>query len=131
MASAKKQIQQLARELFQLSLSNGEVSLERVSGVLEFIEAHRPSNSLAVLKSYYRLIAAETARGQAVVEHAGSVSAPVLAQISSVMTARYRRKIAVISRPNDSLVAGIRVRVGDDLYESSVASQLAQLAGTV
>ena len=71
MASAKKQIQQLARQFFQLSLVEGRLSTDRVAGVLEYIEKHRPANTLAVLKAYRRLATAEFARGQAVVEHAG------------------------------------------------------------
>ena len=36
MASGKKQIQQLARQLFKLSLVDGVLSAERVPGVLEY-----------------------------------------------------------------------------------------------
>jgi len=131
MASGKKQIQQLSRQLFQLSLANGELSAERVAGVLQYVEKHRPANSLAVLRAYQRLVAAEVARGQAVVEHAGTVSAAVLADIAAAMSRKYNRKVASVARRNDALLAGLRVRVGDDVYESSVAGQLGQLAAAV
>ena len=131
MASGKKQIQQLARQFFKLSIVDGTLSADRVAGVLEYVEKHRPANSLAVLKAYQRLIAAEFARGRAVVEHAGSVSQAVLASIAAAMTKKYQRPVASVAQPNPALLAGLRVRVGDDTYESSVAGQLATLARSV
>ena len=47
------------------------------------------------------------------------------------MTKKYARPIASVAKRNDSLLAGLRVRVGDDVYESSVAGQLANLAAAV
>ncbi|MDP3069703.1 MAG: F0F1 ATP synthase subunit delta [Opitutaceae bacterium] len=131
MASGKKQVQQLARQFFKLSIHDGTLSAERVTGVLEYIEKHRPANTVAVLKTYARLIAAEVARGQAVVEHAGPINDAVLTQIGAEMTRKYARRVTPIAQPNASLLAGLRVRIGDDVYESSVSSQLAQLAAAV
>ncbi len=131
MASGKKQIQLLARQFFKLSVVDGTLSADRVAGVLEYIELHRPANALAVLKAYRRLVAAEFARGRAVVEHAGTINDAMLASISAAMTRKYQRPVTAISQPNAALVAGLRVRVGDDTYESSVAGQLAALAAAV
>ena len=131
MASAAKQVQQLAKQFLKLSVVDGELSAERVGGVLQYIEKHRPAHSLAVLKAYQRLVAAEIARGQAIVEHAGAVAPAVLASIAAAMTRKYGRKVASVARRQDALLAGLRVRVGDDVYESSVAGQLAGLASAV
>ena len=131
MASGKKQVQQLARQFFKLSVVDGALSSDRVAGVLEYVEKHRPANALAVLKAYHRLAAIEVARGHAIVEHAGSVSDASLAAIAAAMTKKYSRPVTATARKNDSLLAGLRVRVGDDTYESSVAGQLAVLAAAV
>lgn len=131
MASAQKQAQQLARQLFKLSIVDGNLSASQVAGVLEYIERHRPANTLAVLKSYQRLVTAEVARSQAIVEHAGPIGDTVLANIARGMTTKYGRNVTSVARRNDSLLAGLRVRVGDDVYESSVAGQLSSLAAAV
>jgi F-type H+-transporting ATPase subunit delta len=131
MASAQKQTQKLARQLFRVSLVNGELSAERVTGVLEYIEKHKPAHPHAVLNAYYRLVAAEVARGQAVVEHAGPITPAAVNAIAAKLATKYQRKISPIAQRNDALLAGIRVRVGDDVYESSVAGQLAALAASV
>jgi F-type H+-transporting ATPase subunit delta len=131
MASGKKQINQLARQLFKLSFVNGSLSGERVGGVLAYLEKHAPAKPLAVLIAYRRLIAAEAAKGVAVVEHAGPVSEATLQTIASAMTARYQRPVTVNAKSVPSLLAGLRVRIGDDVYESSAAGQLAALSASV
>ncbi len=39
-----------------------------------------------------------------------------------------RRPVAASAKPNPKLLAGLRVRVGSDVYESTVAGQLATLS---
>jgi F-type H+-transporting ATPase subunit delta len=55
----------------------------------------------------------------------------VLTDIAAAMTRKYQRPVTSVARRNDRLIAGLRVRVGDDTYESSVAGQLAALAESV
>jgi len=129
--SAHKNVQQTARLLYKLSFEEGRLTQERVAGVLEYLEKTKPTDSLAILKAYHHLIAAEVARNQAVVEHAGSVSPETLQSIASSLSKTYQRAITATPRPNPSLLAGLRVRVGDDVYESSLANQLSQLGSNV
>lgn len=129
--TGQKQVKQLARQLFQMSLVEGRLSDERVSGVLQYIEKSQPAHTLAVLHAYQRLVAAEISRNQAVVEHAGSVSPQTLQTIAVNLGQRYGRPVTAIARPNPELLAGFRVRIGDDVYESSVAGQLEQLRSAV
>ena len=131
MASGTKQIKELARQYFKLSLVDGALSADRVSGVLQYLEKHRPAHTVAVLKAYHRLVAAEVARSRALVEHAGPISDAILVGITAAMTKRYQRPVTGLARRNDALIAGLRIRVGDDVYESSVTGQLAALASTV
>lgn len=125
---ADKKTKLLAKQLFKLSLVNGAVSLEQVTGVLGYIEKHAPRQSLALLQLYHRAIAAELAKSNAVVEHAGPVSEATLQSIAAAMTKKYSRPVAASAKPNPKLLAGLRVRVGSDVYESTVAGQLATLS---
>jgi F-type H+-transporting ATPase subunit delta len=131
MANHAKIAQQLARKLFALSLADGAVSAERVWGVLAYVEKHHPANPVMVLKAYHRLVATELAKSEAVVEHAGPVSDAMLGAIASAMSKKYSRAVTATSKPSAALLAGIRVHVGDDIYESSVAGQLDSLASAV
>jgi F-type H+-transporting ATPase subunit delta len=131
MASHAKAAHAFARQLFALSLVDGVVSAERVGGVLEYVEQHKTPNPVMVLKAYQRLIATELAKGVAVVEHAGTINDTLLAAVATAMTNKYGRPVTATAQPNPALLAGLRIRVGDDVYESSVAGQLAALALSV
>ena len=110
-----------------MSVVDGVVSEDRVAGVLAYIEKHRPANPVKLLRAYHRFVATELAKGQALVEHSGPVTDSLLAAIAAAMTKKYGRGVTATAKPSPELLAGIRVRVGDDVYEASVASQLATL----
>jgi F-type H+-transporting ATPase subunit delta len=126
--AADKQTKLLAKQLFKLSVVNGVVSPEQVAGVLGWVEKTSPRRPVALLKAYHHRIALELAKSRAEVEHAGPVSDASLKQIEAAMTKRYARVVTASAKPNASLLAGLRVRVGSDVYESSVAGQLAKLS---
>jgi len=126
-----KKTKLLAKQLFKLSLANGQVSPEQVAGVLGYIEKTAPRNALSLLKLYQQAILTELAKSHARVEHAGPIAATTLAQIASALTKKYQRPVTATAQPNPQLLAGLRVRIGSDVYESSVAGQLTQLASSV
>ncbi len=126
--AANKQTKLLAKRLFKLSFAHGQISAEQVTGVLGYIEKTAPRHPLTLLKLYHRAIATEVAKSRAIVEHAGPVSDATLKLIEDAMTRKYSRPVAASARPNPKLLAGLRVRVGSDLYESTVAGQLATLS---
>jgi F-type H+-transporting ATPase subunit delta len=127
MSAQSKKAQQLARQLLSLSVADGALSPERVAGVLAYVEKHRPAQPLLVLKTYLRLVTIELSRGQAQIEHAGGVSDQILQTIAAALAKKYGRPLTAVAAPNSALLAGLRVRVGDDVYESSIANQLAGL----
>ncbi|MDB6114477.1 MAG: atpH [Lacunisphaera sp.] len=125
---ADKKTKALAKQLFKLSLVDGNVSPEQVAGVLGYIEKTAPRSALPLLKLYHRAISIEVAKSRALVEHAGPVSDATLRSIEAAMTKKYSRPVTATALPNPQLLAGLRIRVGSDVYESTVAGQLATLS---
>lgn len=126
--AADKQTKLLAKQLFKLSVVDGVVSPEQVAGVLGWVEQHSPRRPIALLKAYHHRIALELAKSHAEVEHAGPISDGTLKMIEGAMTQKYKRVVTASAKPNATLLAGLRIRVGSDIYESSVAAQLATLS---
>jgi F-type H+-transporting ATPase subunit delta len=131
MSAAAKSVQLQARQWLQLSLVEGVVDPTRVEGVLAYLAKHPPARPLAVLRAYQRLVARELARSRAEVQHAGDVSPTILAGIAGAMSQKYQRPVTAEARRDDALIAGLRVRVGDDVYEASAAGRLAALAAAL
>jgi F-type H+-transporting ATPase subunit delta len=128
---ASKKTKVLAKQLFKLSIVNGTVSPDQVAGVLAYIEKAKPQQALALLKLYHRAISIELAKSNAVVEHAGPISDTALQSIAAALTRKYSRPVAATAQLDSRLLAGLRVRVGSDVYESTVAGQLATLSNAV
>ena len=126
--AADKQTKLLAKQLFKLSVVNGVVSPEQVAGVLGWVEKTSPRRPVALLKAYQHRIALELAKSRAEVEHAGPIADTVLKSIEAAMTKKYSRPVSASAKANPALLAGLRIRVGSDVYESSVAGQLANLS---
>ena len=128
---ADKKTKALAKQLFKLSVVNGAVSPEQVTGVLAYVEKVAPRNSLALLKLYQHAIVTELAKSHARVEHAGPLGASTLQLIAAAMTKKYSRPVTATAQANPKLLAGLRVRIGSDVYESTVSGQLATLSNAV
>lgn len=126
-----KQIINYAKSLLKLSLEDGLFSEERAAAVLQYLEKNPPRKYASVLKQYLKLVQREVANSTAAVEHAGEISATAVEAIQSKFSAHYGRNISVTTSPNDSLIAGLRVRVGCDVYDSSVAGALKELEATL
>jgi F-type H+-transporting ATPase subunit delta len=125
--SSQRKSAALARQLFGLTLEQGRLAPARVAAVLQWVEKNQPENPSAVLRAFKRLVEAEVTRSQVVIEYAGDVSPTVFAEITASMTSRYARPLEAVTVPRPELIAGLRVRVGCDIYENTVVSQLASL----
>lgn len=125
--SSQRKSTELARQLFSLTLEQGRLVPERVTAVLQWIEKSRPENSSAVLRALKRLVEAEISRSQVVIEYAGEPVPAAFAEINASMAQHYGRPLESVTIARPELIAGLRVRVGCDIYENTVVSQLASL----
>lgn len=124
-------ITQFAKKLVELSKEGGVVTEAKVGEVLATIKKTELRHKRLILKSYLRLIERELAQQTAVVATSGALSAEALAAIESNFTQVYGRPIQAETTEDASLIAGVRVRVGDDVYDASVAGRLKRLADAV
>lgn len=126
--TASSRIRELANKLVQLSLDEeGRVVEEKVHEVLESLRANPPREHKQLLRSYMQRIKRELAKGVAVVEHAGKPAAEAIESLKQELSRQYGRSIEVELCENPDLLVGIRVRVGDDVYEDSAATRLRPL----
>jgi F-type H+-transporting ATPase subunit delta len=120
-----------AKKLLALSLQDGVVSAERVEAVLSALRNQPPRNAKAILRAYAKLIKRAIAAQTAMVESAVPLDESALKSISQHFSQQYGRPIVAQSSENSALIAGLRVRIGDDLYDASITGRLARLAAGV
>lgn len=127
--TAKKKIRDTGKTLLQLSLKDDDdLDPERVKSVLKGLDAHPPRHYKAVLREYHRLVRKQVDRNQAVVEYAGALPDDLLNSIEASLSAQYARPITAILKENKDLIAGWRIRIASDVYDSSIQNHLHQLA---
>lgn len=127
-----KKITKLAKKLVEFSKDeNGVVSEAKVSEVLAGLKQVQLRKPLDTLKYYLNYLRREIALQTAVVSTPTTLSADALQQIEAKYTALYGRPISAVTQPDASLIAGVRVRVGDDVYDASIAGRLQRLSENV
>jgi F-type H+-transporting ATPase subunit delta len=118
--------------LARMAVAAGAAALQEVPPALERVLAGRNLAArrafvTAFLKAYQRQVAAVTL----VVEHAGALDAASGAELQAEFSRRSGRDLQLETRPNPELIAGLRLRLGDDVYDASVAGRLHQLANAI
>jgi F-type H+-transporting ATPase subunit delta len=126
-----KQIKEFAKQLFRMSLENGELSPERVDGVLKALEKNPPRHYLATLKAYLKVVEREVAKSTAVISHAGQLTPDIISNIKRQMEGKYGRRLDTVERGDPDLIAGVRVVVDCDVYDASIQSALTTLESSL
>lgn len=124
-----KEITAEAKKCVSLSLDvAGEVSHERVAAVLQALKAHRPVHVLRpLLKAYKHYLSIELSRGHGRVEHAGAITPGTLQSLAAHLSVFAKRPVSLSAHETPALIAGLRVTLGDHVWESSVSSRLERL----
>ncbi len=122
------QSKEFAKKLVAIALDeSGRVSAERVGDILEALRQDPPRQHRAVLKQFLVYLRRELAKSQARVEYAGDITETALKEIEENLSKHYDRKVDVVTWENPDLIAGFRVSIGDDVYDSSIAGRLHSL----
>ena len=125
--SAPKQARATAKLMLELSLEAGQLSETKVRDVLVWFEQRTPIHAAAVLREYRRLVVREFNRSRARIEFSGALAGGAIPSILSELSRLYHRPISAVSTENPALVAGLRISIGDDVFERSIAAQLETL----
>ena len=126
-----QKITRLAKKLVELSKDDGVVTNAKVGEVLAGLKQVQHRHHLAVLKTFLNYIRREIALQTAVVSTPGALSDDALKAIEATYSKMYGRPVSAVTQQDTSLIAGVRVRVGDDVYDASVSGRLQRLAENV
>ncbi len=126
-----KQLRDFAKRLVEFSLDKREVSSSRVGEILQTLSSNPPRNYKPLLRLYLRYIQREIASYTARIEHAGPINESITNSIQSFLEKDSGRKINIKASENNELVAGLRVTLGDDIYEDSAAFRLKPLKESI
>ena len=122
-----KEVQAQARRLMRLCIgADGLMNETTVRQVADKIAADKPRNYLALLTAFTELVRLERAAHTATITSA----VPLTAEEQAAITARLNARQAGLSyewQVDSSLIAGLTVKVGDNVTDASVRTRIEQL----
>ena len=123
----KKEVRQIAREMLRASFTDGQLDRGRVASVVDSILAKRPRNYLKILEYYKRLLRLEAEKRHARIETTTALEPQIASQISLNLARRYGTDLTTEFAINQALLGGMRIRVGSDVWDSSIRNRLERL----
>jgi len=125
----RKKEQLFARRLTALSLdAGGLVDAARARAVLAAAAKMFPPAALRpLLARYLGLMRAEIAASEVRVAAAGPLESAAVARLVARFERERGRKFRAVVSEEPALLAGVKARVGDDVFDASAAGALARL----
>lgn len=115
-----KQAKRDAKRLFRLCVMNGNVDSARARIVVKKILDSQPRGYLALLGHFRKLLSLETTKHTAEIESAVPLTGEIEVNLQARLERVYGRWIVSRFVLNRSLIGGMRVKIGDDVYDGSV-----------
>jgi F-type H+-transporting ATPase subunit delta len=95
--------------------------------MVESLLAEKPRHYVDALKDYQRLLRLEIEKRHAVIESATRLNESLANQILANLRSRYGEDLTTEFRTNPELLGGLRIRIGDDVWDGSVKNRLQKL----
>ena len=122
-----KQARRDAKQLFNVCKVSGVLDENRVRQSVSAVIAKKPRGFVAILSHFQRLVKLDIERRSARVESAVAASDALQSSVKTNLAARYGAGLNVTFAVNPSLIGGLRVQVGSDVFDGSVKARLAEL----
>ncbi len=123
-----KDVRAQARRLMRLCVSPGGLLQEdAVRRVAAGLQAGQPRNYVALLTAFTELVRLEQARRTATITSAIPLSGEEQGAIRAKLESR-TPGLAYVWKTDPALIAGLTVKVGDNVVDASVASRIERLS---
>jgi F-type H+-transporting ATPase subunit delta len=112
--------------MLRISFTSGKLDEEKISRMVQSVETAKPHHYVELLKDYQRLLQLEVEKRRAVIESATPLNRSLGDRIIANLKARYGDDLTTEFRTNPELLGGLRIRIGNDVWDGSVKSRLEQ-----
>ena len=122
-----KQARRDAKQLFNVCKVGGVLNEDRVRQTVGVVIEKKPRGYVGILAHLQRLVKLDIERRSARVESAVATSDSLQTAVKANLAQRYGQGLSVTFAVNPSLIGGLRVKVGSDVFDGSVKAHLAEL----
>ena len=117
-----------ARRIFRLCQTGGRLDEAKLSAAVRQLAEEKPRDFRGILSALKRLVRLEMERRRVIVESATELDQPSRDRIISGLAVKYGVDLTFEFRVNPELLGGLKIRVGNDVFDGSVKGRLDRLA---
>ena len=117
-----------ARRIFRICQSGNRLDEAKLSTAVRRIAESKPRDYRGILSALKRLVRLELERRRVVVESAAELDQASRDRVISGLVAKYGGDLSFEYRVNPELLGGLKIRVGNDVFDGSVKGRLDRLA---
>jgi F-type H+-transporting ATPase subunit delta len=122
-----KETRQQSKELLRASFIDGKLDNGRIAALVMALIKKKPRNYIKILESFRRLLRLEVEKRTATIETATPLDPDASAQIVANLKRQYGSDLTARFVVTKELLGGMRIRVGSDVWDSSVRNRLHRL----
>jgi F-type H+-transporting ATPase subunit delta len=122
-----KEIRKLSREMLRASFTDGQLDPGRIASLVDSLIARRRRNYVDILKNYRRLLRLELDKRRARIETASDVESTISSELVTNLKRKYGGDLTTEFVVNPQLLGGLRIRVGNDVWDGTVRNRLERL----
>lgn len=117
-----------ARRLFGLCQTGGRVDDAKLRQVIARLVESKVRDYRSILAALHRLTRIELERRKVTVESAVEIDGPTRERVVADLVSKYGSDLEVTYQITPSLLGGLRIRVGDDVFDGSVQGRIDRFA---
>jgi F-type H+-transporting ATPase subunit delta len=122
-----KEIRRLTREMLRASFTDSQLDRGKIASLVQSLIAKRPRHFMAVLQYYKRLLRLEIGKRHAKIESATQLSPQAAFDIGARLKRKYGDDLTTEFVVDPTLLGGVRVRVGSDVWDGTLRNRLERL----
>ena len=117
-----------ARRLFGICQIGGRLDESKLRQVVTSLIEAKPRDYRAILAALQRLTRLDSERRQVTVESAVELDQATRQRVVADLSTKYGDDLAVQYQITPALLGGLRIRVGDDVFDGSVQGRIDRFA---
>tara|TARA_B000000460_G_scaffold162198_1_gene114980 strand:- start:203 stop:595 length:393 start_codon:yes stop_codon:yes gene_type:complete len=123
-----KQSRRFAKQLFKSCQVNGRLDADRTQKTVQLLIEQKPRGYFGILQHLHRLVKLDEASRTARVESAVALGQAQQQDIQDSLNRLKGGDVTVEFAENPRLIGGMRVKIGDDVFDGSVKTRLTGLS---
>jgi F-type H+-transporting ATPase subunit delta len=127
MMKINKEVRQISREMLRASFTDGQLDRGKIASLVQSLIAKRPRHVMDILQYYKRWLRLEIEKRHATIETAMALSQPLAGEIVTRLKRKYGQDLTTDFEVDPTLLGGMRVRVGSDVWDGTLRDRLERL----